>query len=118
VTLDNPDLKKTAEITVTKPPIGILHPLQDLEIEEGDVAEFVLKVNRPLKIEFYLDEDKLIHVPGEIEIEAENENMIHRVFMFNTTEEDSGLVRAYAVANKEFISEALLDVLRPPIHFR
>jgi len=73
-----------------------LHPLQDLEIEEGDVAEFVLEVSRPVKIEFYIAEEKLQHILGEVELETEGDGTVHRVFLFNLREEDSGLIRAYA----------------------
>ena len=111
------NIQKTADVVVTRPKIGILHPLQDLEIEEGDVAEFVIETSRPVKIDFYLDEEKLKHNPGEIEIETEQDGTIHRLFMFNTTEADSGLIRAFAIGQKEFISEALLDVLRKLLKF-
>ena len=94
------DKKLSAGVTVTRPPIGILHPLQDLEIEEGDVAEFVLETSRAVKIEFYHDEEKLQHVPGEIELETEGDGTIHRIFLFNLQEADSGLIRAYAPVAK------------------
>ena len=112
---DNPEIKLAAFVEVTQPPIEVIHPLEDLEIEEGDVAEFVFEISRKVpNVDFFLGNDRLIHIPGETEIEVEE--CLYRIYLHGLLEDDSGVIKAVIDGIK--YSEAICDIIREPIHFK
>lgn len=110
----DPEIKLAAYVEVTEPPIEVVHPLEDLEIEEGDVAEFVFEISRQVPaVQFYLGPNMLCHIPGETEIEIEGN--VYRIYLHGLLDDDSGVIKA--LINGVIYSEAILDIIREPIHF-
>ena len=113
--VNEPEVKLAAFVEVTQPPIEVVHPLEDLEIEEGDVAEFVFEISRKVpNVKFYLGNDQLMHIPGETEIEVDD--CIYRIYLHGLLEDDSGVIKVLIDGVK--YSEAIVDIMREPIHFK